>query len=94
MSKHIGYCYLFPVCCSLLYSCSLLCTAGSLALPFQNDLLQKTEVFANLALENPSNNKNPTTSPKSFLMFFGLQHIGLLRTLPQLEELGSGMDEG
>lgn len=32
VSKHIGYCYLFPVCCSLSYSCSLLYTAGSPAL--------------------------------------------------------------
>lgn len=32
VSKHVGYCYLFPVCCSLSYSCSLLYTAGSTAL--------------------------------------------------------------
>lgn len=79
-------CFLFVV---LSRTAARFCTQLA-PLPFQNDLLQKTEVFANLALK-----KTPSNNHLSYILLniLGPLHISLLCALPQLEELGTGRDE-
>lgn len=53
VNKHIGYCYLFPVISFPTAAC--FCTQLA-TVPFQNDLLQKSKVLANLGWKQ---NKHP-----------------------------------
>lgn len=91
VSKHIGYCYLFPVCCSLSHSCTLLYAAGSSALSKWSVAEKKSTCQP--GVKNKQINKaflSPPLPPNPCCNIAGpCMCISLTCALPQHEEFGT-----